>query len=94
MADAMKNIRTNGYDIGERNVILYGASVTREQSEQIKSIIKDLENQGYVTATADESGNYLAGDEALGASWEPGTYAQMGLKVSQLSYGNNMENKK
>lgn len=86
MSETMKDIRKNGYDIGERNVIFYGASVTREQGEQLKSIIQDLEKQGYVTATPDENGNYEKGDEALGYSWEPGTYAQMGLKVSQLSY--------
>ena len=50
MSETMKDIRKNGYDIGERNVIFYGASVTREQGEQLKSIIQDLEKQGYVTA--------------------------------------------
>lgn len=86
MSETMKDIRKNGYDIGERNVIFYGASVSKEQSEQLKSIIGELEKQGYVSATPDENGNYEKGDEALGYSWEPGTYAQMGLKVSQLSY--------
>lgn len=86
MSVTMKDIRKNGYDIGERNVIFYGASVSKEQSEQLKSIIGELEKQGYVSATPDENGNYEKGDEVLGYSWEPGTYAQMGLKVSQLSY--------
>lgn len=67
-------------------VSFYGVSITKEQSEQLQSVIRDLEAQGFVTATPDEEGSYQAGDEALGASWEPGTYAQLGLKVSQLSY--------
>ena len=78
MSETMKDIRKNGYDIGERNVIFYGASVTREQGEQLKGIIQDLEKQGYVAATPDENGNYEKGDEALGASWEPGKYKRTG----------------
>lgn len=49
----------------------YGASVTKEQSEKLQSVIKDLEQQ--------PTGN-------LGDSWNVGAYAQLGLKVSQLSY--------
>lgn len=49
----------------------YGASVTKEQSEKLQSVIRDLEQQ--------PTGN-------LGDSWNVGAYAQLGLKVSQLSY--------
>lgn len=54
-------------------VSFYGASVTMEQSEKLQSVITELEGQGHTK-------------EALGNSFEPGTYAQLGLKVSQLSY--------
>jgi hypothetical protein len=67
-------------------VSFYGASVTKEQSEKLQSVIMDLEQQGFVKATPDANGSYQAGDEALGSTLEPGTYAQLGLKVSQLSY--------
>lgn len=67
-------------------VSFYGASVTKEQSEKLQSVIKDLEQQGFVKATPNADGSYQAGDEALGSTLEPGTYAQLGLKVSQLSY--------
>lgn len=67
-------------------VSFYGASVTKEQSEKLQSVIRDLEEQGFVKATADADGRYQAGDEALGSTLEPGTYAQLGLKVSQLAY--------
>lgn len=67
-------------------VSFYGASVTKEQSEKLQSVIKDLEQQGFVKASPDADGNYHAGDEALGSTLEPGTYAQLGLKVSQLAY--------
>lgn len=86
MIETMKNVRGNGYDIGERKVIFHGVGVTKEQGDKLKSFVDDLEKQGYISATPNESGSYEKGDEALGASWEPGTYAQMGLKVSQLSY--------
>jgi len=49
----------------------YGASVTKEQSDKLQSVIKNLEEQ--------PNGN-------LGDSWNVGAYAQLGLKVSQLSY--------
>lgn len=52
-------------------VSFYGASVTKEQSDKLQSVIKDLEEQ--------QNGN-------LGDSWNVGAYEQMGLKVSQLSY--------
>ena len=52
-------------------VSFYGASVTKEQSDKLQSVIKDLEQQ--------PNGN-------LGDSWNVGAYAQLGLKVSQLSY--------
>lgn len=52
-------------------VSFYGASVTQEQSEKLQNVIKDLEEQG---------------TGALGDSWNTGAYAQLGLKVSQLSY--------
>ena len=64
----------------------YGASVTKEQSEKLQSVIMDLEQQGFVKATPNTDGSYQAGDEALGSTLEPGTYAQLGLKVSQLAY--------
>lgn len=67
-------------------VSFYGASVTKEQSEKLQSVIMDLEKQGFVKATPDANGSYQAGDEALGSALEPGTYAQLGLKVSQLAY--------
>ena len=67
-------------------VSFYGASVTKEQSEKLQSVIMDLEKQGFVKATPDANGSYQAGDEALGSTLEPGTYAQLGLKVSQLAY--------
>ena len=67
-------------------VSFYGASVTKEQSEKLQSVIMDLEQQGFVKASPDANGNYQAGDEALGSTLEPGTYAQLGLKVSQLAY--------
>ena len=67
-------------------VSFYGASVTKEQSEKLQSVIMDLEKQGFVKATPDVNGSYQAGDEALGSTLEPGTYAQLGLKVSQLAY--------
>lgn len=67
-------------------VSFYGASVTKEQSEKLQSVIMDLEQQGFVKATPDANGSYQAGDEALGSTLEPGTYAQLGLKVSQLAY--------
>lgn len=49
----------------------YGVSVTKEQSEKLQSVIRGLEEQPH--------GN-------LGDSWNVGAYAQLGLKVSQLSY--------
>lgn len=49
----------------------YGASVTKEQSDRLQSVIKNLEEQ--------PNGN-------LGDSWNVGAYAQLGLKASQLSY--------
>lgn len=52
-------------------VSFYGASVTKEQSDKLQSVITDLEEQ--------PNGN-------LGDSWNVGAYAQLGLKVSQLSY--------
>lgn len=52
-------------------VSFYGASVTKEQSDRLQSVIKGLEEQ--------PNGN-------LGDSWNVGAYAQLGLKVSQLSY--------
>lgn len=52
-------------------VSFYGASVTKEQSDKLQSVIKDLEEQ--------PNGN-------LGDAWNVGAYAQLGLKVSQLSY--------
>lgn len=52
-------------------VSFYGASVTQEQSGKLQKVIKDLEEQG---------------TGALGDSWNTGAYAQLGLKVSQLSY--------
>ncbi|MCM1049567.1 MAG: hypothetical protein NC433_14215 [Clostridiales bacterium] len=52
-------------------VSFYGASMTKEQSDKLQSVIKDLEEQ-------------LNGN--LGDSWNVGAYAQLGLKVSQLSY--------
>lgn len=52
-------------------VSFYGASVTREQSDKLQSVIKDLEEQP---------------NGKLGDSWNVGAYAQLGLKVSQLSY--------
>ncbi|MBD5549275.1 MAG: hypothetical protein HDQ97_18130 [Lachnospiraceae bacterium] len=67
-------------------VSFYGASVTKEQSEKLQSVIRDLEEQGFVKATPNADGSYQAGDEALGSTLEPGTYAQLGLKVSQLAY--------
>ncbi len=67
-------------------VIFYGASITKEQGEKLQNTIEGLEQQGFIASNANEDGSYHAGDEALGASWEPGTYAQLGLKVSQLAY--------
>jgi hypothetical protein len=52
-------------------VSFYGASVTKEQSEKLQSVIQDLEEQP---------------NDNLGDSWNVGAYAQLGLKVSQLSY--------
>lgn len=52
-------------------VSFYGASVTKEQSDKLQSVIKGLEEQ--------PNGN-------LGDAWNVGAYAQFGLKVSQLSY--------
>lgn len=52
-------------------VSFYGASVTKEQSEKLQNVIKDLEERG---------------TGALGDSWNTGAYTQLGLKVSQLSY--------
>lgn len=49
----------------------YGVSMTKEQSDKLQSVIKDLEEQ--------PNGN-------LGDAWNVGAYAQLGLKVSQLSY--------
>lgn len=73
-------------DSAKGMVSFYGASVTKEQSEKLQSVIRDLEQQGFVKATPNVDGNYQAGDEALGYMLEPGTYAQLGLKVSQLAY--------
>ncbi len=73
-------------DSADGMVSFYGASVTKEQSEKLQSVIRDLEEQGFVKATANADGSYQAGDEALGSTLEPGTYAQLGLKVSQLAY--------
>jgi len=75
----------NGNNI-DGMVSFYGASVTKEQSEKLQSVIMDLEQQGFVKATPNTDGSYQAGDEALGHTLEPGTYAQLGLKVSQLAY--------
>lgn len=84
MAEAVSG-RSRTYDTSTRRVIygdnvsadgmvsFYGASVTKEQSEKLQSVITELEGQGHTK-------------EALGNSFEPGTYAQLGLKVSQLSY--------
>ena len=84
MAKAVSG-RSRTYDTSTRRVIygdnvsadgmvsFYGASVTKEQSEKLQSVITELEEQGHTK-------------EALGNSFEPGTYAQLGLKVSQLSY--------
>jgi hypothetical protein len=52
-------------------VSFYGASVTKEQSEKLQSVIQNLEEQP---------------NDNLGDSWNVGAYAQLGLKVSQLSY--------
>lgn len=52
-------------------VSFYGASMTQEQSEKLQGIIKDLEGQG---------------NSGLGDSWNVGAYAELGMKVSQLSY--------
>lgn len=52
-------------------VSFYGASMTKEQSEKLQNVIRDLEEQGH---------------ENLGDSWNTVAYAQLGLKVSQLSY--------
>lgn len=52
-------------------VSFYGASVTKEQSEKLQSVIQELEEK--------PNGN-------LGDAWNVGAYAQLGLKVSQLSY--------
>lgn len=52
-------------------ISFYGASMTKEQSDKLQNVIKDLEEQ--------PNGN-------LGDSWNVGAYAQLGLKVSQLSY--------
>lgn len=67
-------------------VSFYGASVTKEQSEKLQSVIMDLEQKGFVKAAPNTDGSYQTGDEALGHTLEPGTYAQLGLKVSQLAY--------
>ena len=84
MAEAVSG-RSRTYDTSTRRVIygdnvsadgrvsFYGVSVTKEQSEKLQSVITELEEQGHIK-------------EALGNSFEPGTYAQLGLKVSQLSY--------
>lgn len=55
----------------EGKISFYGASVTKEQSDKLQNVIKELEEQ--------PNGN-------LGDSWNVGAYAQLGLKVSQLSY--------
>lgn len=52
-------------------VSFYGASMTKEQSEKLQNVIINLEEQG--------NGN-------LGDDWNTASYAQLGLKVSQLSY--------
>jgi hypothetical protein len=78
--------KTISSGLADGMVSFYGASITKEQSEKLQDVIRDLEQQGFVSATPNENGDYQAGDETLGASWEPGTYAQLGLKVSQLSY--------
>lgn len=78
--------KTISSSLADGMVSFYGASITKEQSEKLQDVIRNLEQQGFVSATPNENGDYQAGDEALGASWEPGTYAQLGLKVSQLSY--------
>ncbi len=97
MADAVSR-RSRTYDTPTRRVIygnsvsangmvsFYGANVTKEQSEKLQSIITKLEELGYVKQAAKADGIYQAGEEAIGNSFEPGTYAQLGLKVSQLSY--------
>ena len=84
MAEAVSGM-SRTYDTSTRRVIygdnvsadgmvsFYGASVTKEQSGKLQSVITELEEQGHTK-------------EALGNSFEPGTYAQLGLKVSQLSY--------
>ena len=60
-----------GNNVANGTVSFYGASMTKEQSDKLQSVIKDLEEQ--------PNGN-------LGDSWNVGAYAQLGLKVSQLSY--------
>lgn len=75
----------HGNDV-QGTMSFYGATVSKEQADILQSTIKELEEQGFIGATPDEEGNYQMGDEALGYSWEPGTYAQLGLKVSQLAY--------
>lgn len=52
-------------------VSFYGATMTKEQSEKLQDVIKNLEEQG--------SGN-------IGDGQNTAAYAQLGLKVSQLSY--------
>lgn len=53
------------------NVSFYGATVTKEQSEKLQDVITQLEEQG--------GGNNSQ-------SWNLGSYAQLGLKTSQLAY--------
>lgn len=53
------------------NVSFYGATVTKEQSEKLQDVITQLEGQG--------------GDNN-GQSWNLGSYAQLGMKTSQLAY--------
>ena len=53
------------------NVSFYGATVTKEQSEKLQDVITKIEEQG--------------GDNSS-QSWNLGSYAQLGMKTSQLAY--------
>ena len=62
---------SNGNGTASDKVSFYGAAVTKEQSEKLQDVITQLEEQG--------GGNNSQ-------SWNLGSYAQLGMKTSQLAY--------
>lgn len=89
-----KQLENGNEELGslKTKLIVGDTSLDAGQLFEVQSVLQKLYEQGYVTTDIDESGNYSAktiNEESLAYSWEPGTYAQLGLKTAQLSYACN-----